>query len=211
VLQCGYTEIEKEIEKEDNTYANGYLSDICQDGVEQPKEPLPSVAESDSDFKWFWNTYNKKKDLKKVEAKWKKITKQNIDAIKTTLESYVKSTPDVKYRKYPLSYLNGECWNDEISDDPLSISGLPLPQLKAGSKVPYQTSVGLKYLPVLSKEMFNSMDYNELADYGTHSPSDGGWYYVTVKRFVMICERPSGSQASGLIKTLINRKVGQIV
>ena len=29
--------------------------------------------------------------------------------------SYVLSTPDVKFRKNPLTWLNGKCWNDEIS------------------------------------------------------------------------------------------------
>jgi len=30
------------------------------------------------------------------------------------LELYVRSTPDVKYRKDPATYLNNESWKDEI-------------------------------------------------------------------------------------------------
>jgi hypothetical protein len=30
------------------------------------------------------------------------------------LELYVRSTPDIQYRKNPLTYLNSESWNNEI-------------------------------------------------------------------------------------------------
>ena len=55
-------------------------------------------------FEEWWNAYNKKRGRKKAEAKWKKLS----------LNDNVASTPDPVYRKDPLTYLNGECWNDEI-------------------------------------------------------------------------------------------------
>jgi hypothetical protein len=46
--------------------------------------------------------------------KWKKMTgAEHFDCIAAT-PAYVESTPDKAYRKDPLTYLNGKCWNDEI-------------------------------------------------------------------------------------------------
>lgn len=69
---------------------------------------------SDSDFEKFWNAYGKKVDRVKCEKAWNKLTKDEIEKINTTVEAYVKSKPDVQYRKNPLTYLNGKCFNDEL-------------------------------------------------------------------------------------------------
>ena len=34
----------------------------------------------------------------------------------STIEDYVDANKDVKFRKNPLTYLNGKCWNDEINN-----------------------------------------------------------------------------------------------
>ena len=62
----------------------------------------------------FWGIYNKKKDKKKCADKFNKLNQKNIDIILQVLPEYIKATPDKRYRKNPLTYLNGECWNDEI-------------------------------------------------------------------------------------------------
>ena len=61
----------------------------------------------------FWDTYQKKVGRKKSEAKYKKISEDDRKKIKDTLAYYVKST-ELKFRKDPCTYLNGEHWNDEI-------------------------------------------------------------------------------------------------
>lgn len=66
------------------------------------------------DFEKFWNAYGKKVDRVKCEKAWNKLTKDEIEKINTTVEAYVKSKPDVQYRKNPLTYLNGKCFNDEL-------------------------------------------------------------------------------------------------
>lgn len=73
--------------------------------------------ESENDFKKFWDLYSKKHDLKKCESKWNKLKQSDKDKIFETLPAYIESTPDIKYRKNPLTYLNGNCWNDEIIKD----------------------------------------------------------------------------------------------
>lgn len=65
-------------------------------------------------FEMFWNEYGKKVDNKKCEAKWKALSDKDKSAIKENVTLYVQSTPDIQYRKNPLTYLNGQCWKDEI-------------------------------------------------------------------------------------------------
>lgn len=72
------------------------------------------INESNSRFSEFWDFYNKKVDSKKCEAKFKKLTKPEIDLIFDWLPAYIASTPDKTYRKNPLTWLNGKCWNDEV-------------------------------------------------------------------------------------------------
>ena len=70
--------------------------------------------ESNEDFEKFWNMYDLKKDKPKCIKKWNKLSKEDIKKIFDTLPDYIKSKPDKQYRGYPLTYLNGERWNDEI-------------------------------------------------------------------------------------------------
>ncbi len=66
------------------------------------------------DFDKFWNLYGKKIDQKKCKEKWAKLPKSDRDKIFETLPLYVKSTPELKFRKHPLTYINGKCWDDEL-------------------------------------------------------------------------------------------------
>ncbi|PHS02443.1 MAG: hypothetical protein COA78_21215 [Blastopirellula sp.] len=65
-------------------------------------------------FAEFWNLYGKKSDSAKCKAKFSKMSKSDIELIFEKLPAYVKSTPDKQYRKNPITWLNGKCWNDEI-------------------------------------------------------------------------------------------------
>jgi hypothetical protein len=76
-------------------------------------------------FDEFWNQYDKKADRKKCELKFNKLDQGDREKIKNTIIDYVKSTPDPKYRKNPLTYLNGECWNNEITTKGSDYSHLP--------------------------------------------------------------------------------------
>ena len=65
-------------------------------------------------FDEFWNMYGKKVDSKKCKDKFETIKESDRKKILDTLELYVKSKPEVKFRKDPIRYLTGEIWNDEI-------------------------------------------------------------------------------------------------
>lgn len=68
-------------------------------------------------FDEFWNTYGKKVDTKKCKDKFDKLTEKEKEQIKSTINDYINSTPDIQYRKNPLTYLNGKCWMDEIKKE----------------------------------------------------------------------------------------------
>lgn len=65
-------------------------------------------------FSAWWDAYDKKRSRMKSEAKWNRLTpSQKVACMKAT-PAYVQATSDKNFRKDPLTYLNGECWNDEI-------------------------------------------------------------------------------------------------
>ena len=65
-------------------------------------------------FEYWWKLYDLKVGRDKCEKKWAKLTeKEKAECIAAT-PAYVRSTPDKQFRKRPLTYLNGKCWNDEI-------------------------------------------------------------------------------------------------
>ncbi len=68
-----------------------------------------------AEFERFWDAYGKKLDRVKCLKKWTKLTEPDKEKIFSTLPNYISATPDIKYRKNPFTYLNGECWNDEIT------------------------------------------------------------------------------------------------
>ncbi len=67
-----------------------------------------------AEFEMFWDAYAKKKDRDKCFSKWKKLKQSEKDSIFESVYLYVQYTPDKQYRKNPLTWLNGKCWEDEI-------------------------------------------------------------------------------------------------
>jgi hypothetical protein len=65
-------------------------------------------------FESFWELYDKKVDSKKCKDKFNKVKESDRQKILDTLPTYIKSTPDIKFRKNPSTYLNNECWNDTV-------------------------------------------------------------------------------------------------
>jgi DNA-binding transcriptional MerR regulator len=63
-------------------------------------------------FDEFWTLYSKSVDKQKCLDKFEKLSDEEIKSIFETLPSYIIQTPDKTYRKNPLTYLNGKCWND---------------------------------------------------------------------------------------------------
>lgn len=67
-------------------------------------------------FETAWNLYSKKIERKRAEKIWMKIKDSDIEKILKAIPKYVASTPDLKFRKHFSTWLNNECWNDEIEE-----------------------------------------------------------------------------------------------
>lgn len=102
----GFLETQHNPEKPDNDTDTDNDTDI--------KEPPTPKGESVYTFDEFWNDYDKRKEKKKCERKWERISEKDKEVIKERLPLYVESTPDKTYRKNPYTWLNGQCWEDEI-------------------------------------------------------------------------------------------------
>ena len=111
-----------------------YIKDLCRnfftagimladkDCVVNPPESIvivdtdkiPEFVSEDKQFDYWWNMYDKKRGREKCLKKWLNLTSAERYACAAATPMYVASTPDKQYRKDPLTYLNGKCWNDEI-------------------------------------------------------------------------------------------------
>lgn len=115
---CNYEDYQGE-RNDSETIAERQRNDNdIQTRMKRKKEDISCemTQKDESSFLKFWNLYQKKCDRAKCEAKWKKLKPDEVKAIFQTLPSYIDSTPDVTYRKNPLTYLNGKCWNDEVNN-----------------------------------------------------------------------------------------------
>lgn len=77
------------------------------------QEILKEVNQKEELFEKFWLMYNKKVGTKDAKAKFLKLPQKDIEKIFITLPHYLKSTPDIKFRKHPVTYLNQRTWEDE--------------------------------------------------------------------------------------------------
>jgi len=82
-------------------------------------------------FEEFWEMYGNKKSLKPCKQKYEKISEEDRKKIKENLPLYVATTTTDKtntggkrFRKDPKTWLNQECWNDEI----IGVSTEPKPK-----------------------------------------------------------------------------------
>lgn len=79
------------------------------------------ISKNDA-FDVFWNLYDKKVEKTPCKTKFLKLSKKEVENILLVIKDYVISTPDVKYRKNPLTWLNKKCWEDEIKSEPKQMS-----------------------------------------------------------------------------------------
>jgi hypothetical protein len=113
--------INKEFSLVKDTLLIEYVKSIDTHLQEEQEEEEEKEEEQDKEikenfFETFWNLYDKKVERKSCYNKFIKLDLKVIEKIINVVPFYVKSTPDVKYRKNPETWINGECWNDEIKD-----------------------------------------------------------------------------------------------
>lgn len=111
-----------DIKSNKNIIYNISPTDENQQGNLFPDEFLPppdqTIPGGDSasvlPFSEFWDMYDYKKERKKCEKIYAKLSEDVRAIIKAKLPLYMNATPDINFRKYPQTWLRGECWNDEI-------------------------------------------------------------------------------------------------
>lgn len=86
--------------------------------IEQPIQDSKTNTKTNNKinipFSDFWGKYDYCKGKKSdVESKWIALSDEERTLTMESLDTYLLSTPDKTYRKYPMSYLNTEAWNDE--------------------------------------------------------------------------------------------------
>lgn len=86
---------------------------LINNKTNETKKQTNKSADADGySFAEFWETYGKKSDRAKSEKKWLSLPLATRKKILTLLPFYLIDTPEIKYRKNPLTFLNGETWKD---------------------------------------------------------------------------------------------------
>jgi len=100
---------------------NQLLSDapvIQSNPIQSESNPNPIPQSDDCDgFDEFWFIYEKKGTKMQAHKSWKRL-KPSLELqlkIYDSARSYVQATPDKQYRKNAETWLNNQCWNDEIT------------------------------------------------------------------------------------------------
>ncbi len=117
--------LDKALSNHSTKHSRPIVSIDKQYNKEQETNNTPSKDEEE--FEYFWTLYDKKQDKKKCLVKWLKLNTTDKAKIFETVRKYVTANSDRRYRKNPLTYLNGENWNDIIEIKRVS---LPIDDIK---------------------------------------------------------------------------------
>jgi hypothetical protein len=98
--------------QDENETTNKPLTNNQQTTNKQSTTNKNDKKEKNILFDEFWTLYSKSVDKQKCLDKFEKLSDEEIKSIFETLPFYIIQTPDKTYRKNPLTYLNGKCWND---------------------------------------------------------------------------------------------------
>lgn len=99
-----------------------YMDGVQRKNLQEERKKQTELLKLNCDpsaptFEEFWKAYKHPMDRPKCEDKWYRLTTAQKVAIMQHVPRYVESTPDKKYRKHPLTYLNNESWNNPIIDN----------------------------------------------------------------------------------------------
>ncbi|CAD8327772.1 hypothetical protein [uncultured phage] len=113
--QKDYKKTTKRPQKDTNNNDNNYNNDNnLNNNTIIISDNSNNTVDYEFYFNLFWNAYDKKEGRSKSFDKFKKIKPELYDLIIDKATEYKKSTPDIQFRKNPLTWLNGQHWEDEI-------------------------------------------------------------------------------------------------
>lgn len=104
------------------------------DSKQEEKNIDKSISQKKAEFEHWWSLYDLKKGRAKCLAKWLRLSDVERSLCIANTPKYVASTPNKQYRKHPLTYLNGECWNDEVVEMNNYTSPLPVGMILSGNR-----------------------------------------------------------------------------
>jgi len=91
----------------------GHSTGQGKDSIDKPiNQQTNKPLNQELAFDRFWNMYGLKKSKAKSIDKWDSLDDDTKRKIFETLPSYLQDTPDIKYRKQPITYLNQKVWMD---------------------------------------------------------------------------------------------------
>jgi len=73
-----------------------------------------SIKNNTGDFENWWSAYGRIGNKKTALKLWQKLTESQREKCLQVVADYVRSTPDIKFRKHGSTYLNQEAWEDAI-------------------------------------------------------------------------------------------------
>ena len=97
-------------------WLNLYLTKqlVSSSPIVQVRKTKPKTSSDSEGFELVWLIYEKKGNKKTSKAKFSKLKDSDKLLMSEHIGAYVKSTPDKQYRKNLETYINQECWNDEV-------------------------------------------------------------------------------------------------
>ena len=87
-----------------------------KDLLSQNNSKINMNDEKESSFNLFWELYDKKVGMQNCKKKFMKFSMNTIKEILKSTPEYIKKTPNVRYRKNPLTWLNGKHWEDDYDE-----------------------------------------------------------------------------------------------
>ena len=88
--------------------------EVKESEVKETNSLVQNSNELLNEFDEFWNLYNKKINRDNCEKIWDGLNQPEKEEIFNTLPAYIYTTPDVQYRKNPLTYLKNRGWEDAL-------------------------------------------------------------------------------------------------
>jgi hypothetical protein len=108
-IQTGYKpDTDKELDKDNITTTSVVVISATANAVATPS--LPAELE----FERVWQAYERKGSKKKSAARWKALPLKNKRLAAAYIPAYVAATPEKRYRKNFVVFINDEAWNDEL-------------------------------------------------------------------------------------------------
>tara|TARA_R100001594_G_scaffold64978_1_gene99260 strand:- start:571 stop:1068 length:498 start_codon:yes stop_codon:yes gene_type:complete len=92
--------------------ANSFRDATMESKSVKPSEKI--LSEKIDLFNDFWNRYDKKINRDDCIKKWKKLSIADMQEALKMVDSYVRSTPDKKYRKNPATWIYQKGWRNEV-------------------------------------------------------------------------------------------------